>query len=86
MFPMSHGCTRNFFCQLKIVKHYDELRCEIGTNNPLERTMREIRRRTKVIGELPDSCAGQNQPTHCILYSSNHKGVGCIPNNENISQ
>ena len=28
--------------------------CQVRTNNPLERVMKEIKRRTKVVGSFPD--------------------------------
>jgi putative transposase len=38
----------------------DTLRVRIPTNNPLERLLREIRRRTRVVGAFPDGQSALN--------------------------
>ncbi|MFD1912642.1 transposase [Halodurantibacterium flavum] len=42
---------------------------KIRTNNPLERIMREIRRRTRVVGHSPTVSAASTSPQHACATS-----------------
>ena len=49
---------------------------EIRTNNPLERIMREIRRRTRVVGAFPDGQSCLNLAAARLRYIA---GTACQP-------
>ena len=46
----------------------------IRTNNPLERILREIRRRTRVVGEFPDGQSALNLTTPGCATSLARRG------------
>ena len=57
---------------------------EIRTNNPLERIMREIRRRTRVVGAFPDGQSALNLAAARLRYiagtawsTKRYMNIGC---------
>ena len=53
---------------------------QIRTNNPLERIMREIRRRSRVVGCFPDgNSALMLQTTSCIAFAGQSPAFSQLP-------
>jgi hypothetical protein len=58
-----HGCSMTVDETLTYYAFPNEHWRRIRTNNPLERLMREIRRRTRVVGAFPDGQSALNLAT-----------------------
>jgi transposase-like protein len=68
-----HGCSMTVDETLTYYAFPNEHWRRIRTNNPLERLMREIRRRTRVVGAFPDGQSALNLATARLRHIAGTK-------------